>query len=287
MSLQVFTGLRILAAVAAGAAACLFATAFAGASEFKPGATFKDCEHCPVMVVVPSGTFIMGSSTAETAREKVPPRDAGWERPRHPVRIQRPFAIATVPTTEGSWNACLAAGGCNGYRPLGVWSDKTPDLSVRTVSWNDAQAYVAWLNSLVSKSGERGRYSLPSEAQWEYAARAGTQTARWWGDQRADFQAKVAAWPYSVWEKTGEYPANPFGIRYLFDPELEWTADCWMADYANAPRDGASQSHGNCRERVVRGGVDGYLPARAARRSWRWIALRHWDIGFRVVRSLP
>jgi len=293
LSLRDFTWTVLLAVGAAmfAVALCLAATIAAYAADPKPGTTFKDCADCPVMVVIPPGTFLMGSQPSETAREKVPERDAGWERPQHRVVFRRPFAMGLYPVTFGEWHACLAAGGCNGYRPANeAWRKEAvkDDEPVYAVSFADAESYVTWLNGATKAAGKGAPYALPSEAEWEYGVRAGTKTARPWGDEKPDYLHEHVTWPYEFNRRVGRYPSNAFGLYDLLGPYAQWTADCWADNYAFAPADGRPRSRGNCQERVIRGGTMDYvLPPRSAARSWRWVGLRLEELGFRVARRLP
>ena len=133
----------------------------------KPGDTFRDCPACPEMVVVPAGSFRMGDLQGG---------GGDHEKPVHTVTIGRPFAVGKYEVTFAEWDACVSAGGCNGYRPDAEgWG--RGNRPVINVSWEDAQKYVAWISRKTGK-----RYRLPSEAEWEYAARAWTTTAYWWGN---------------------------------------------------------------------------------------------------------
>jgi formylglycine-generating enzyme required for sulfatase activity len=272
-----------------GVLACavgLSAVAAQGA-ERKPGDSFRDCPHCPEMVVVPAGSFIMGSPPEETAREPVPARDAAWERPQHPVTIAHAFAIGKYVVTFAQWDACVDAGGCTGDRPVESFKPKD-DAPLAAVSWNDAQAYIAWLNSQIPSAGSP--YALPSEAEWEYAARAGTKTARWWGDDNGGGEHPRAEERNFGTIAVGSYPPNPFGLYDMLGGVWQWTADCWVDSYAAAPRDGSVRSDGTCAERVIRGGStfgDWRSTWRSAARSWRLVSIRTERVGFRVVRRLP
>ncbi len=163
----------------------------------RPGRAFRDCPDCPEMVVVPAGSFMMGSPMSEQDR-------ISNEGPRHRVTIPEPFAVGKYEVTFSEWDACVAAGGCNGHRPddAGWGRGQRPVINV---NWQDAKAFVAWLSR---RTGER--YRLLSEAEWEYAARAGTSTRYWWGNEvgRAARRKNV--------RKTvpvGSYSPNPFGLH--------------------------------------------------------------------------
>ena len=144
-------------------------TPVVGTYSLRPGETFSDCPDCPEMVVVPSGSFMMGSPESEEGRHN----DEG---PRHRVRIPAPFAVGKFEVTFSEWDACVSDGGCGGYRPKdeGWGRDRRPVINV---NWKDAQRYVSWLSQ---KTGHG--YRLLSEAEWEYVARAGTTTRYHWGD---------------------------------------------------------------------------------------------------------
>ena len=138
-----------------------------------PGQTFQDCESCPLMVVVPSGNFTMGSPDGEDGRYRL-------EGPQHTVAIASPFAVGVHEVTFEEWDACVRAGGCGGYSPgdEGWGRGRRPVINV---SWEDANGFVAWLSR---ETGED--YRLPTEAEWEYVARAGTNAARHWGEDASE-----------------------------------------------------------------------------------------------------
>ena len=155
-----------------GAMAILLVTSVAGWSVVaaqEVGETFRDCDVCPEMVVVPPGSFLMGSPDSEVG---------SWdnERPQHQVTIDYAFAVGVYEVTFEEWDVCVHGGGCGGYRPQGLWGRGR--LPVNEVSWEDARAYADWLSR---QTGER--YRLLSESEWEYVARAGTEGPRYWTTQ--------------------------------------------------------------------------------------------------------
>ena len=235
------------------------------------GETFKDCADCPEMVVVPSGSFMMGSPDNEEGRYD----DEG---PRHRVTIPAPFAVGRFEVTFSEWDACVSDGGCGDYRPedRGWGRDLRP---VIYVDWNDAQRYVSWLSQ---KTGHG--YRLLNEAEWEYVARAGTTTRYHWGD---DYRSDRVA-DGGKTELVGRYASNRFGLHDVHGNVFEWVEDCWNGSYAGAPADGRAWVSGDCSDRVVRGGSWGSFPGflRAASRSWYGAEGRDGSIGFRVVRTL-
>jgi formylglycine-generating enzyme required for sulfatase activity len=250
----------------------------AGAARFgpppgaKPGTAFRDCADCPDLVVLPAGEFAMGSDDFET------------EQPVHPVAIAKSFAIGRTEITFAQWDACVADGGCAGWRPddRGAGRGETP---VGEVSWSDAHRFLDWLSR---KSGHV--YRLPSEAEWEYAARAGTNTAFWWGDEVGAGHANCRGCggpgrPTAA----GSYPANGFGLVDTAGNIAEWVEDCWTESYAQAPRDGAVVQGAPCKQRVVRGGSfdAGARYVRPASRFLYDAELRYYTNGFRAVRDLP
>ena len=243
-----------------------------------PGTTFQDCAQCPEMVVVPSGSFMMGSPESEQARDD----DEG---PVHRVTIARPFAVGVYEVTFGEWDACVSGGGCGGYRPddKGWGRGSRP---VILVSKEDAKAYVEWLSR---KTGEE--YRLLSEAEWEYVARAGTTTRYWWGDAIGRNRANCSGCGsrYNlVTAPVGSFSANPFGLHDVHGNVWEWVEDCWNYRYRGAPSDGSAWQMGDCDVRVLRGGSWYNAPwsLRSAERIGDTSGPRDFLVGFRVARTL-
>ena len=215
-------------------------------ADHRIGETFKDCPECPEMVVIPAGRFRMGDQS-----------DSGYadQTPVHAVSIGSMFAVGKFEVTFDEWGACVAAGGCGGYRPKdqGWGRGNRPVISV---SWDDAKAYVDWLSRQTGN-----QYRLLSEAEWEYAARAGTPTRFSTGwtitTDQANFDGKGFGGSAGL-EKTfpvGSFPANAFGLYDLHGNVWEWVEDCWHGNYQGAPSDGSTWTRaGNCEWRVVRGG---------------------------------
>jgi formylglycine-generating enzyme required for sulfatase activity len=224
------------------------------------------CEICPAMVALPGGSFQMGSPVTESGREPI-------EGPVREVTV-KPFAISKAEITYAEWITCVDAGGCNGHRPGAPANDAMPAAAI---SWRDAAAYTKWL------SAETGQtYRLPTEAEWEYAARGGTSTAYWWGDK---FDAASA--PRDKVREAGSLPENPFGLQGMLGNVSEWTQDCYVNGYTDAPTDGSAVTSGDCSRRVVRGGSVKSSPAahRAANRARLPVATRDRQYGFRIVLS--
>ncbi len=260
---------------------------------YSAGQTFRDNlsggGSGPEMVVVPAGTFRMGSPNSETGRDQ----DEG---PLRTIRIGAAFAVGKYEVTWAEWNACVSDGGCSNAGPDSKGGDEGWGLGKRpviNVDWNDAKAYAAWLSR---KTGET--YRLLSEAEWEYAARAGTTTPFSFGQTITPSQANYdgnytyGSGPKGTYrEKTmpvGSYPANAFGLHDLHGNVWEWTQDCWNGSYAGAPTNGAAWESGDCSRRVVRGGSWFSIPQylRSASRNRDDTSNRYIDIGFRVARTL-
>ena len=237
---------------------------------------------CPELVVVPAGQALMGSPADE-------PGHRPDEAPLHAIVIARAFAVGKTEVTFSQWDACMADGGCQGHRPadFGWGRGERPVIGV---SWQDAQSYVQWLGR---KTGRR--YRLLSEAEWEYAARAGTTTPF---DSGAEISARQANLldPHSREQfayrrstvPVGSFPANAFGLQDVHGNVWEWVEDCYSPSYDGTPADGSAWTAGSCRYRVLRGGswYQVMTAARAANRNWADPAYRSNDIGFRVARSL-
>ena len=192
----------------------------------KPGEVFKEClTDCPEMVVVPAGSFTMGSPKTERAHE----RDGTGEDPQHSVTIAKQFAVSEFEVTFADWDACVAAGGCNGYKPLDEGTGRG-NKPVINVNWEDAQQYVAWLSAVTGKT-----YRLLSEAEYEYATRAGTQTAYPWGNGIKLTDAAMAncngcgdQWGGYQTAPVGSFAPNRFGLYDMVGNVWEWTEDCWQ-----------------------------------------------------------
>ena len=286
------------------------------------GEAFRDCAQCPEIVMVPAGTFLMGSTAAEDEREGVPSGSREYTAPQHRVTIGAPFALGKYPVTRGEFAAFVAATGHHTGTScvIGTWGDKWQDTGSRTwrnpgyaqtdhhpvvcVSSEDARAYAAWLKRLTGKS-----YRLPSEAEWEYAARAGTTTARYWGDGRSDACrhanvldqtiASVLEVPrnpnvfpcsdeHAYTSPVDAFPPNPWGLNDMVGNVLQWTSDCWHASYEKAPANGQSwEEGGDCSRRMARGGswwTNAWV-TRAAPRVRYTIGIRNFMVGFRVARD--
>jgi formylglycine-generating enzyme required for sulfatase activity len=280
----------------------------------KPAEAFKECDVCPEMVVIPAGSFLMGSPDNEPERHKN-------EGPQRKVTIPKPFAVAKFEVTLDQFRAFVkdadyeAANRCSLRRgerwvePSGL-SWRAPSFHqgsnhpVLCVNWIDAKAYVSWLSRKTGKP-----YRLLSEAEWEYAARAGTITRFHFGnnqgdlcrfanvpDQTAKDNAPVAAtWNivacrdgHALTAPVGSFPANAFGLHDMYGNVWEWTEDCYNDSYAGAPSDGGAWKEGNCGRRLLRGGSYSrdHKDSRAAKRQPAPLGASGISFGIRVARTL-
>ena len=271
---------------------------------------FKECPECPVMLGIPGGSFVMGSPAGESGRFDT-------EGPQHEVTISA-FALGKYNVTTEEFLLFLKDTGyqpepCNpilrlGWRSPGRGLAYPPFVGQPTrwpaacLDWNDARAYVAWLNEKAGAArpelkGREGPYRLPSEAEWEFAARAGTTTARWWGEDigvnRANCNGCGSPWDYKVLAEVDAFEPNPFGLYGMLGNVWHWTEDCWHESYAGAPGDGSAWTEQFCDRHVVRGGSWNNLPmfVRSAARSGGTANGGEYDYsgvaGFRVARNLP
>jgi formylglycine-generating enzyme required for sulfatase activity len=242
------------------------------ASNVDPGDLFRDCTDCPELVVVPSGDFVMGSS------------DTPYEKPERTISIPRPFAIGRREVTFAEWDQCVDDGACK-YRPDDHgWG--RGDRPVINVSWDDTKLYLAWLSQ---KTGQK--YRLPSEAEWEYAARAGTKTPFWWGRDIGAGRAQCEVCGSPNGQKivaTGSFRPNGFGLYDTAGNAAEWVEDCWNDNYRNAPKDASPWTSGDCRLRVLRGGnfISKPMEIRSTARFRYDVDVRYYANGLRVVREL-
>ena len=255
----------------------------------RPGKTFRDCADCPSMVVVPAGSFWQGS-------EEAAPLALKMETPRRMVTFAEPFAVGVFEITMGQWDQCVSDGACSTRPPDNGWGRGSRPVIM--VSWNDAQEFVSWLNKKTSQS-----YSLPSESQWEYVARAGEESDwlgssparvcefgniaggesgfRWQHEECSD-QAAIETLP------VGSFKANAFGVYDVVGNVAEWTLDCMNLSYLDAPGDGSAWGRGICSSRMTRGG-SWFTGSREVRLPARF-NLKNGDrndfTGFRVVRRV-
>lgn len=237
-----------------------------------PGEVFQDCPGaCPQMVVIPPGRFVMGS----------PPDEAGRyedEGPQRTVTITRPFAVGRYEITFDEWDACVAEYGC-ATRGHDQWKGRGRRPAV-DISWNAAQQYVAWLSF---KTGHA--YRLMSEAEWEYAARAGTTTAYHSGMTADPEAANILATGQRQSLPVGQFPPNAFGLYDMDGNVMEFLQDCWNERFIGAPTDGSAWLAGDCGRRVRRGGYwSGYN--RTAARSYNEVRGTHGVVGFRIARDI-
>jgi formylglycine-generating enzyme required for sulfatase activity len=253
--------------------------------------SFKECADCPEMIVVPAGSFMMGSGNQPS------------EERQHKVTIAKPFAVSKFEQTLTDWDACADYGDCNQhiqqYRPLRLWSGRWPAI----VTWDEAKSYAAWLSKMTGKP-----YRLLSEAEYEYAARAGTPTAYPWGDEigkgNANCNGCDSMSASSETAPVGSFAPNWFGLYDMVGNVWEWVEDCMHENYNGAPTDGSAWIEGDrCNSPEDVNGV-AELPdhldltgAIVEKRSSRAVrgglpfASRRWDAtidlnGFRVGRSL-
>ena len=247
-----------------------------GADRRAPGTVFRDCPTCPEMVVVPAGRFRMGCVSGRNCEDN--------ERPVHEVEVAS-FALGVYEVTFEEYERFVSA--TRRDRP-NDWGWGRGGRPVINVSWEDAQAYAAWLSD---ETGED--YRLPSESEWEYAARAGTTTRYSWGQDigrnRANCRNCGSRWDGDETAPAGSFAPNGWGLHDMHGNVWEWVEDCWHENYARAPRGGSAwTSGGNCGRRVLRGGSWVNLPVRlrSAYRGNSDAGARNGSGGFRVSRTL-
>jgi len=251
--------------------------------QLKPKDEFKECmKGCPTMVVVPPGSFLMGSPKRDG-----PPRaiTEEWELPQHPVEIAKAFAVSKFEITYDQWEVCVAFGDCNPRVSDSGWGyGRQP---VATASWDDAKRYVAWLSRMTGKP-----YRLLSEAEWEYAARAGTRTDYWWGNEVGKGNANCQGCNEEESKSSapvGSFPPNGFGLYDMNGNVSEWVEDTLQYDYEGAPSDGSPWiKTAKLLSRVVRGGHwgDDPIDIRSASRNSQQPERFNIGSGFRVARTI-
>lgn len=246
--------------------------------ELKPGDKFTECDKdCPLMVVIPAGDFMIGSPVDEPGR-------ASNEGPRHEVKIGRRFAVSSDEAVFAEWDLCVKFGNCHPISDGGWGRGNQPVINI---TWFDAKQYVAWLSRMTGRD-----YRLLTEAEYEYATRAHTTTAYYWGPDlgKGNASCNGCKTKYDGVQPSpaGAWPANGFGLHDMLGNVWEWVEDCYKASYEGAPTDGRAWIFENCPYRVARGGTWTGLTKSVLPRS----AICDWRTpdapccGFRVARTL-
>ncbi len=249
-------------------------TATGNSFSWRPGAVFRDCQTCPELTVLPAGAFLMGSQTRFKR-----------EMPAHRVAIPRSFALGRYEVTFDEWKACSDDGVCAADPDDHKWGrGRRPIINI---TFDQIKTYLAWLSS---KTGHT--YRLPSEAEWEYAARGGTKTKYSWGDEIGKEKANCRDCGPEISHQTspvGTFEPNPFGLYDMHGNVWEWVEDCWNPSYENAPADGSARLDGDCASRITRSGSWYYFSKnlRSAARSKFPARAYSYGIGFRVLREGP
>ena len=228
------------------------------------------------MVEIPGGTFRMGDLSVSGVGQF-------YELPVHSVTVPS-FWMGKHEVTFSQWDACVADGGCS-YSPgdSGFGRGNRPVINV---SWDDIQEFIVWLNA---RTG--GGYRLPTESEWEYAARAGSHGLYSWGDEigvnRANCDGCGSQWDNTETAPVGSFPANAWGLHDVHGNVWEWVEDCWNSSYEGAPVDGSAWSSGTCSQRVIRGGSWIFNPRdlRSSVRGWGNRSARGDNLGFRLARD--
>ncbi len=251
----------------------------------KPEDTFRECsaeqgkDYCPLMVVLPAGSFIMGSPATEQGHQPS-------EEPQHQVTIAKLFAVSKFALTFDEWDTCVNYGDCpQGVADSGWGHGQQPVINV---TWDDAQHYVAWLSKMTGKT-----YRLLTESEYEYAARAGATTTYPWGDDigigNSNCKGCGSRWDNTQTAPVGSFAANAFGLFDMVGNVWGWVEDCVNNNYDSAPTDGSAWiERGDCKNRIVRGGSWNNTPAnlRCATRVGISPGFRDNLLGFRVARTI-
>jgi formylglycine-generating enzyme required for sulfatase activity len=245
----------------------------------KPQDTFRECaKDCPEMVVVPAGSFKMGSPETEAGR-------FDNEGPQQGIRIARPFAVAKFDVTFAEWDACVSVGGCPQVSDSATGRGMKPVINV---TWDEAKQYAAWLARMTGQP-----YRLLSEAEWEYAARGGSTTTYFWGDDigkgNANCNGCGSQWDARETSPVGSFKPNSFGLYDMLGNLFQWVEDCYNeGSLQGIATDGSPRTTGDCSQRASRGGSWTDLPVflRAAYRGRDSASGRVANLGFRVARTL-
>jgi formylglycine-generating enzyme required for sulfatase activity len=246
------------------------------------GAVFKDCEVCPEMVAIPAGSFLMGTPPPEGITQQYDAINASntTEKPQHKVTLKG-FAIGKYEVTQEQWLSLIGTYPSSHKNKTKKIDKKLPiDLN-----WYEAKLFVQKLSETTGK-----KYRLPSEAEWEYAARGGTSTKYFFSDD--DNLLSEFAWyelnSSNKKQQVGLKKPNKFGLFDILGNVLEWVEDCWHGDYVGAPNDGSAWVSGRCDLRVLRGGAvsSGPHELKVSYRYWNYKHSEYGVFGIRVVRDL-
>lgn len=240
----------------------------------KTGKPFKECAECPEMVVIPPGNYTMGRDDGKSV-----------ETPAVPVAVLKSFAMSRYEITWDEWLACVEAGTCTQVPDDHEWG--RGQQPIMNITWQDANDYAGFLTE---KTGQA--YRLPTEAEWEYAARAGTETHFFWGDTAGTYNANCrkcgTPWDGKGNAPVGTFKPNPFGLHDMNGNVWEWMQDCWNPTHDGAPTIARARTDGDCERRVIRSGSWYYIPRlmAATYRDRHPANLFSYNIGIRVVRDL-
>jgi formylglycine-generating enzyme len=270
----------------------------------------KDCPDCPQLVVIKPGSFTMGSPVTEEGREE--------GETQHHVIILKSFALGKYPVTKGEFKQFVAQTGYNAKGKCFSMDDKGNPSESEIYNWEtpgfnqkdnepvvcvnavDAEAYAAWLSKKTNKT-----YRLPTEAEYEYAARSGTTTARYWGESQDDgcayangigYEAQKVFWGklskcddgYIYTSPVGSYKPNAFGLYDMLGNAWVWLADCWHDSFKGAPDNGSPWVEKGCASRIMKGGsfISNYTSLRSASRHKAGTEQRFHNYGIRIARDI-
>lgn len=259
-----------------------------------PKDEFQECADCPLMVVIPAGVFTMGAPDGEARKLDSEKKDYVFERPMHVTSINRQLAASKFEVTFDEWDACFMLRGCEHQPSDEKWGrGRRPVINV---DWKDARQYVTWLSKRTGKT-----YRLLTEAEWEYAARAGSREAFTWGAEvgkgNANCDGCGSEWDNKQTAEVGSFKGNAFGLHDMHGNVWEWVEDCFTESYERAPSDGSAVALADCKRHVVRGGSWYNHPVniRSAMRYWyvpgpqppnQLANTKANSVGFRVARTL-
>lgn len=238
--------------------------------------SLRDCKRCPEMIVIKAGSFMMGSNNSDVN-----------EKPKHKVFINKPFALAKFEVTLDQWQACVDDDMCRKTKSL-FSLDNEKRYPIQNVSWLDTKNFIEWISEKTGK-----KYRLPSEAEWEYAARGGGTSRYWWGSSMKPKYVNCKNCN-STWERKkplpiGSFPANPYGLHDMNGSVSEWVEDCWFNNYYKAPKDGTPRTNKKiCTQHVLRGGSWRSVPGnvKSSSRIQYDSQVRYYTNGFRVAKDL-